>query len=272
MARKWFLSLLVAGLTAAAIPLQAQAAAPALPGSIASTGDSITRAFDSAGACFLKDCTQYSWSTGEDPAVNSHYQRLLALNPAIAGHEYNVAKTGSKVADLSGQMLVAGHFQFDYVTVLMGANDLCTSSAATMTPTSTFVSQFYSALAIYFTLNPNGHVFVSSIPDLLQLWTTLHTNTNAQNTWSLFGICQSMLAKSNTDADRQKVADQEAIDNYILGAICQTYFANCRWDNMVTFNAKFPASEVSTIDYFHPNLAGENDLATGTWKASYWGS
>jgi lysophospholipase L1-like esterase len=272
MARRRVLGGLLAVLAMIATPLQGRAATSlSLPNSIAASGDSITRAFDVTSSCFLQDCPQDSWSTGDNPAVASHYLRLLALNPGIAGHQLNFAKTGAKVADLPRQLYLAGYYHADYVTVLIGANDLCTSSAATMTPTNTFAQQFYTALAYYFALNPNGHVFVSSIPDLLQLWTILHTSTAAVNTWTLFNICQSMLARNNTDADRQKVVDQEAADNYVLGAFCQTFFANCRWDGYAAYNARFPASEASTIDYFHPNVAGQADLAATTWKASYWG-
>jgi hypothetical protein len=154
----------------------------------------------------------------------------------------------------------------------MGANDLCTSSAITMTPTQSFARQFYTALAYYFYYNPGGHVFVSSLPDIYQLWSVLHTNSTATHVWNLFHICQSMLATSNTDADRQKVVDQEAADNSALATVCTTYFANCLWDNYTTFNFKFPVSDVSTVDYFHPNPNGQADLASTTWAASFWGS
>jgi hypothetical protein len=270
MFKKYVIACVLAGLAAAAAPMPVIAASVALPNSMAATGDSITRAFDVTGTCLLQDCPKLSWSSGSDPSVDSQYTRLLALNPAIAGHQYNIAKTGAKMADLPNQLVQAGYYKIDYVTVLMGANDLCTSSAATMTPSQTFVTQFYTALADYFYFNPGGHVFVSSIPDIFQLWTTLHTNSSATSTWSLFNVCQSMLAKANTDADRQKVVDQEKLDNYLLGYVCTTFFANCRWDNYATFNVKFPVTEVSKIDYFHPNVAGQTDLAGVTWAASYW--
>lgn len=176
------------------------------------------------------------------------------------------------MSDLAGQLRVAGYYHIDYVTVLMGANDLCTSSAITMTPTQSFARQFYTALAYYFYYNPGGHVFVSSLPDIYQLWSVLHTNSTATHVWNLFHICQSMLATSNTDADRQKVVDQEAADNSALATVCTTYFANCLWDNYTTFNFKFPVSDVSTVDYFHPNPNGQADLASTTWAASFWGS
>ncbi|WP_034807932.1 GDSL-type esterase/lipase family protein [Intrasporangium oryzae] len=258
---------LLLGLTA---PAHAATGVP-LPSSMASTGDSITRGFDAtASGCFLSDCPQYSWSTGTDRKVKSQYRSILAANPAISGHVYNDAKTGAKMVDLSGQLSAAASQGVDYVTILMGANDLCTSSAATMTSVSTFTSQFDTALAAYVAARPGSRVFVSSIPNIYQLWSLLHTNFSAQATWSSFGICQSMLSARNTAADRQKVVDQETAFNSALASVCSKY-TNCRWDNNATFNTAFTTSDVSTVDYFHPSIAGQNKLAAETWAASYWG-
>src|SRR6266545_2213380 len=92
MLRKCALGCLIAGLAAAANLVPAGASTVPLPNTMSSTGDSITRGFDANGSCVLHDCPQLSWSTGTDASVNSQYSRLLALNPGIAGHEYNVAK------------------------------------------------------------------------------------------------------------------------------------------------------------------------------------
>jgi hypothetical protein len=46
--------------------------------------------------------------------------------------------------------------------------------------------------------------------------------------------------------------------------------AFCRWDNLVTFNVAFSSSQVSTLDYFHPNESGQALLASKTWTASGW--
>lgn len=253
-----------------AVPTSAATTVP-LPASMASAGDSITRAFDAtSNGCFLSDCPQYSWSTGYSTAVNSQYRRILAANSAISGHVYNDAKTGAKMVDLAGQLTSAAGQGVEYVTILMGANDLCTSSASTMTSTATFTSQFDSALSVYFTARPTSHVFVSSIPNLYQLWSLLHTNFSAQSTWNLFGICKSMLSASNTSTDRQKVVTQEAADNNALATVCAKY-ANCRWDGYATFNTAFTTKDVSTVDYFHPSITGQNTLASVSWKAGYWG-
>jgi lysophospholipase L1-like esterase len=242
-----------------------------LPSSMASTGDSITRAYDINWFHLLSDSPQYSWSTGYNGSVTSQYEHILALNPAISGHEFNDAKTGAKMVDLDGQVKNAASQEAQYLTVLMGANDLCTSSTATMTSTATFGTQFRQALNDFFIADPTAHVYVSSLPNLYQLWSVLHTNSSARNVWSTFGICQSMLRNSNTESQRQAVVARESADNQILLNACVQY-ANCRWDNYAGYNLQFPASDISTVDYFHPNIHGQNDIARVTWAASYWAS
>ncbi len=258
-------------LSLAAAPAPASAATVTLPNSMASTGDSITRAFDIDYLHVLQDSPQYSWSSGYNSKVNSEYRRILAANPAISGHEYNDAKTGARMSALDGQLKTAASQHVQYVTVLMGANDVCTSSASTMTPTATFQSQFQQALADFAAADPGAHIFVSSIPNIYQLWSVLHTNSSAQSAWTLYGICQSMLSPTNSSTTRQRVAAQEQADNQVLASVCAGY-AQCRWDGYATYNFSFPASDVSTVDYFHPNYNGQNDLARITWGASYWPS
>jgi lysophospholipase L1-like esterase len=269
--RSLIFATLALGITGTVSVQPAHAYSVPLPRSMASTGDSITRAYDINWFHLLSDSPQYSWSTGYSSSVSSQYERILALNPKISGHEFNDAKTGAKMADLDGQVKTAASQGVRYLTVLMGANDLCTSSAATMTSTATFTAQFGQALGDFFAADPTAHVYVSSLPNIYQLWSVLHTNSAARSTWSTFGICQSMLNNSNTDTQRQLVVAQEAADNQALLNTCAKY-SNCRWDNYAGFNFSFPAGDISTVDYFHPNIQGQNDVARVTWGASYWGT
>jgi hypothetical protein len=140
-----------------------------------------------------------------------------------------------------------------------------------MTPTATFQSEFQTALADFLNADPNAHVFVSSIPNVYQLWSLEHTNSTAAFEWKSFKICQSMLSASNTEAQRQAVLAQEEADNNALANVC-AQFTNCKWDNLVTFNYAFKTSDISTIDYFHPSVSGQNTLAGISWGASYWPS
>src|SRR5437763_5483245 len=248
------------------------ARAVSYPNSMASTGDSITRSFDATWfGCLLSDCPQYSWSTGSSTTVNSQYVRLLAVNPAIRGFNYNDARSGAKMVDLAGQMSTAASQHVDYVTVLMGGNDVCTSSAATMTSTANFQNQFSSALDTFFAADANAHVYVSSLPNVNQLYSVLKTNPSALSAWKNFKICQSALPPSGTDDTRLLVANQEAAFNSILQSVCLAH-PNCLYDGGAGYAFQFRATDVSNIDYFHPSVTGQKDIAALTWAHSYWGS
>jgi hypothetical protein len=36
------------------------------------------------------------------------------------------------------------------------------------------------------------------------------------------------------------------------------------------FNLAFTLADLSSIDYFHPNIRGQNLAAATSWNASYW--
>jgi lysophospholipase L1-like esterase len=246
--------------------------APPLPDSIAGIGDSITRATDVC--CWYGDHPPQSWSTGGGAldGIQSHYERLRALNPAISGRNYNDARAGARMRDAAAQAQTAVAQQARYVTILMGANDVCTSSPSTMTSVDDFRAQFSAAMGILATGLPAGsHVFVSSIPNVYRLWQVLRTNAAAQVVWAVAGICQSMLSPFRTEAERQAVLARERAFNQVLADVCAVqYAAICRFDDLAVFNYPFAASHVSRLDYFHPNLAGQATLASITWQRSWW--
>src|SRR6187455_1522417 len=93
-------------------------AAPPYPRSMAATGDSITRAYNTGWFPYV-DNPAASWSSGTNSTVRSHYSRILALNPVISGRNWNDAKSGAKMVDLNGQMTTVAGRHVDYVTVLM---------------------------------------------------------------------------------------------------------------------------------------------------------
>ena len=266
----------VLGLNPLGLPLVGQAAAPrppamlGYPASIASTGDSITRGFNSQNA---GDNPANSWATGDNAAINSHYLRIKTASPAIGPNFYNDAQSSQVMAGLNAQMATVNGQAVDYVTVLMGANDVCQSSEAAMTSVVDFKSQFQTALNTLASGSPNARVFVLSIPDIYNLWSVLHTNSNAAGVWNNSGLCQAMLANptstAQADSDRRARVRQREIDfNGALSDVC-AQFVHCRFDNNLTFNNAYTPDDVSTLDYFHPSLAGQTKLAANTWPATF---
>lgn len=264
---------LTAGLAVAMLlgnPAAAAASPP--PSSMASMGDSITRGFNACG--WYVDCTSRSFSTGSTASVNSHYRRILAVNPAINGRNYNDAKSGAKVADMPGQANTAVGQGVQYVTILIGANDACTGTEAAMTSVASFRSSIDSALATLKSGLPNAKVAVISVPDIKRLWQIGKDSSSARSAWSAFGICKSMLANptstAQADVDRRDRVRQRVVDfNTQLAQACAAYGSNCDFDDNAVFNYPFVLSQVSTWDYFHPNSTGQQVLASVTYAAGF---
>jgi lysophospholipase L1-like esterase len=240
------------------------------PDSMASTGDSITRAFNT-GLIPYTDAPRNSWSTGSRAYVWSHYRRILAVNWRILGRNHNDARSGAKMAELDRQMQAVNTQRVEYVTVLMGANDVCASSEAAMTPVADFRAQFERAMNTVTTGSPSAVIYVVSIPDVYRLWLILHDNPSARLAWRLTGFCKSMLASPGStapedEARRQRVRQREVEYNTVLGEVCVQY-VQCRFDGNAVFNYPFQPRHVSTRDYFHPSLEGQRVLAEVSWNA-----
>jgi lysophospholipase L1-like esterase len=266
------LAALALGLAAALLAGTPAAAQPAPPSSMSAMGDSITRAFNASG--WFSDWPSRSFSSGNNSGVLSHYRRILAKNPAISGRNFNDGESGAKADDMPGQASAVVGRGVEYVTILIGANDACTSSEASMTPVATFRGHIDTALATLKAGLPNARVAVISIPDIRRLWDVGRTSSSARSTWSLFGICQSMLANptstAQADVDRRNRVRQRVIDfNTQLAQACAAYGPNCDFDDNAVFNFPFALSHVSTWDYFHPNVSGQNVLAQASYAAGF---
>jgi lysophospholipase L1-like esterase len=260
---------------AAAACLALVAAAPtfaAYPNSMAATGDSITRAFNTCSFPFI-DCPQNSWATGTNSTVNSFYLRILANNSAIQGNAHNLAVSGAQMDDLQSQVNGAVSRGVEYVTIGMGANDACTSSESTMTSVTSFETDFQAAIDTLETQLPNAKISVGSVPNIYWLWDLLHTNKKAVSAWDSYNICQSMLdnptSTAKVDEDRRQRVLQRVRDfNTVLSNVCGAY-ANCKYDGDTAFDYQFKATEVSTRDYFHPSVEGQKTIAEIEWAVNW---
>ena len=75
--------------------------APAYPSSIAVIGHSFATGEGVAGPRAFR--LRNSWITGDVPAIQSLYSRILARNPAIRGNKFNLAVNGADVASMLAQ-------------------------------------------------------------------------------------------------------------------------------------------------------------------------
>ncbi|GHJ98656.1 lipoprotein [Streptomyces sp. Y2F8-2] len=237
------------------------------PDSIAAVGDSITRGFD---ACtVLSDCPQVSWATGTDTGVDSLAVRLLGATGA-AERSWNYATTGARMADLAGQVAQAVQRRPELVTVMVGANDACRSSTSAMTPVDDFREQFEDAMAVLRRSLPNAQVYVSSVPNLMRLWSEGRTSALGKQVWKL-GICPSMLGDADAlDAasTQRRATVQSRVEEYnrVLKEVCAKD-RRCRFDGNAVFDYRFGPAQLSPWDWFHPSRNGQARLAEIAYRA-----
>jgi lysophospholipase L1-like esterase len=237
------------------------------PDSIAAVGDSITRGFD---ACtVLSDCPQVSWATGTDTGVDSLAVRLLGATGA-AERSWNYAVTGARMADLAGQVAQAVQRRPQLVTVMVGANDACRSSTSAMTPVGDFREQFEDAMAVLRRSLPKAQVYVSSVPNLMRLWSEGRTSALGKQVWKL-GICPSMLGDADAlDAasTQRRATVQSRVEEYnrVLKEVCAKD-RRCRFDGNAVFDYRFGPAQLSPWDWFHPSRNGQARLAEIAYRA-----
>ncbi|MFF7092896.1 SGNH/GDSL hydrolase family protein [Streptomyces rubradiris] len=244
---------------------KARAARPPLwdtsPDSVAAVGDSITRGFD---ACtVLSDCPEASWATGSDAAVESLAVRLLGVTGA-AERSWNYAVTGARMADLPGQMAQAAARRPELVTVMAGGNDACRTTASAMTPVAEFRADFEEAMRTLRSALPKTQVYVSSVPNLMRLWSEGRTNVLGKQVWKL-GICPSMLGDADdlTSAAtlrRESVQRRVVEYNKVLREVCAKD-RRCRFDGGAVYDFRFGTDQLSHWDWFHPSKDGQARLA-----------
>jgi lysophospholipase L1-like esterase len=242
-----------------------------LPNKMAAIGDSITQAANLDGSNIGASNPEHSWSTGYDGGdiVVSHYERILAKNRSIKGFNFNDAVSGARMDDAPGQAQVAVSQGVGYVTIEMGGNDVCTSDWSNMTPVATYEGYFRQTMDILTAGLPNAKIYVLSVPDVYQLWRLFDGEWYPEWVWNSFGVCQSMLDNANTEADRQFVRQRNIDFNTSLRNVCALY-VQCRYDNDGVFNYQFARSDVSGVDYFHPSLNGQKNIAARSWATGYW--
>jgi lysophospholipase L1-like esterase len=291
---------MIAALLVLAIGVSSASAAKP-PKTMASLGDSITQAFNAPN---FGDNPGNSWSTGDNPAVNSQFLRIQAINPNRNPVAFNDAVSGARMEHLQAQAANAVSQGADYVTIEMGGNDACKPTIAQQTPTATYRAQFQAAIDTIRTGLPKAYIFVASLPNINMLHTIFTSpapDPNALTRWSVFNVCQALLANptSTAPADVQRRADFQAqviAYNGVLSDVCNAVSQNrCKYDGGAAYNTSFTKSDVanvtnttgvnafpfnvlpifgpgnanSTADYFHPSLTGQAKIADITWASTY---
>jgi len=226
-------------------------------------GDSITAGFNAGG---LFDHKRNSWSGGF--AIDSHAVKLRAkLGQHVRSR--NVAKSGAFISDLPRQagLLLRAGYRPDYVTILIGANDICTGQQKTEPLIKSSRLILDETLAKLRSSNSDVKIALAGVPNLPHLYNIMKEKPTCLKQWKSFNVCSTiLLAKpeqikeaTHTWQSFNQMLEQFAADN----------------PEHVKFAPKtsepiFQTSEVSAIDCFHPNVRGQVFLSNSVWEQGWY--
>ncbi|PPG90654.1 hypothetical protein C5C00_01360 [Rathayibacter rathayi] len=251
---------------------------------ILALGDSITRAATTCGT--NRDCAENSWATGSASAVRSITTRLEAADSTTAVQTANYAKSGSLISGVTSRIsaAVAAGEQPDVVTLLIGGNDLCSltleASAAdgyAMTSAASFASSATGIMRSLSAAWPTATVLVSSLPNVAAEWKVVKPTPGAL-VWAQAGVCSATrgvdaetgVALTGTAylASVAAAAERSAQFNRSLAAACSVTSNRCVWDGGALSATPVGLDKLSTtVDWFHPNVAGQALIADVLWGA-----
>jgi lysophospholipase L1-like esterase len=260
--------------------------APPLPALLGAIGDSYSQAY-SVSPEYLRDHTQFSWvvGTAKNDGVFSLAERFAALgsspklvDAATSGRKMNDAPRQAAAVVAAAGKLSPG--QTAYVTFELGTNDLCDDPK---TDPASFESSLHSAISILRAGLPAGsRILMLSVPDFSHLRDITQADPKAKAFLALprnSTACApflgdnspSTLAEAETYL-RQYDASLAQACNDISAAGATSGKLYCTTNESLLSMEGFTIADLSTVDYLHPSLSGQNRLADAAWAAGPWDS
>lgn len=229
-------------------------------------GDSITRGFNSGG---LLANPENSWSVGKGSSedLSSHRQRLLDLGYDVVIKD--VSLSGARTQNLKKQIRKLKKLKrIDYVTFLMGANDVCTWPEQHQASLEAFEGRIRKSVDDLIEHSPDVKIVMLAVPDMVNLW-ALGVNNGCQKKWNMTGFCKRLLGESVTDLQRKYFGHRLSDANHTLQQIASDYPNHIRFVRS-TGEIQFEMGHVSPIDCFHPSVAGQGMLADESWQNGWF--
>ncbi|TGO05442.1 putative lipoprotein [Serinibacter arcticus] len=252
-----------------AAPSTTSTPAPAPTGEplvLLAVGDSLTTGF--ASCATVVGCQAVSWAVGTDPEVDSIGTRLGGAGYAVTTVE--AAVEGARMAE--GVELVDAAFaepgapgaaDVDVVTVLLGANDVCEDSPASMTTAADYGVALGALLDHVASIAPDAGVVVASIPHVTSVWDVASGDPEAAQVWGT-GLCSTVLGG---DAAARAAADERLTELQAVAVATCAEHPGCRTDDGAVAAVPVTTAWLSTFDHFHPSVLGQAALAEAVWPA-----
>ncbi len=269
-----------------ALTASVQAKDPQLvPRRLSSTGDSLTAG---GSAEHYGPNPNASWVNGYYgywqrllglTNVRSHNQRITARWGPEGRANYMNAFGGADMFDFPAQAARAVYQQAQYVTVLMGHNDVCQDNVWEIPSDEQFETNFRAGMELLRQGLPNGAtIYVLGIADISRLYGIAREKealgiVDCETLWTTNPLdwfpCRTMLDPSNTEADREYVRGRNIAFNEILQRVTAEYQAGDQHHYYYFTESLFVypliESDISDLDCFHPSAQGQRTISQITW-------
>ncbi len=232
---------------------------------IVSMGDSITAGFNTRWPGDFHNA-RYNWSTGSSKRVDSHFKKLKKITSKDV-RATNVAKSRATSHELALQWRRIETPTIDYLTLLIGANDVCSWTDEYTEDKHRFRDNVRNIIDKAIAVNTDVQILLAAIPNMYHLYEQGKNSCGVR--WDYFEACPSLLSSRRTDAQRLAFQERLLAANETLAAIASHYRANVKFIGEV-FAFEFTMQHVSRIDCFHPSIRGQNTLARITWENGWY--
>lgn len=252
-------------------PASSAAAAPSsrYPNAIAVLGHSGATGFASDPKRPLEDARTNSWATGDNPEVDSVYLRLLALNPAVRGHNANFAEDGTGVNELAGQADQALNTKPlpDLFLIQSVDNDMrCDGTdAQNYGPFAATLTEVFKKIT---TAAPKAKILlVSSPPGTVDNYGKIAAKLDvAKKNVTGTGICD-LFDPAGKPVPAHWRTSEDITQHYLsqLKSVCAKFPA-CQYDNGALYHMTITADDLAASDGAHLSISGHRKQAELEWR------
>jgi len=227
---------------------------------------------------------QYSWATGEE--ISSHATRLKRFHPGLLVG--NFSKPSAYTGDLLGQIDEMMDWSMkktwkvipDYVTLLIGHNDLCADDMSGVLSVAGFSTKIRDSLGLLLRKSRgNERILVmplSRIDKIVELSAKarlfpLPKMGSCEAMWKVAPLCPT-LTQTHSPKERKALSQRLREFNRVLSN--EVSRARSVYGDRVRIAEKIakqePHPDLLAIDCFHPNIKAQKILSEDSWAYTWW--
>jgi hypothetical protein len=237
------------------------------PGSVVVLGNDNVLGYGSDPGHPYRDAPANSWATGTNPAVDSIYNRLVAVNPAARGHNRNLGHDEANVRDLASMAQEAIALKPELVLLELDGEIECDAQDGDRV--SEYKTDLTAALGALAKGLPNARIFIvsswGSFSSYVKYLEGLPKDARLKHAGK--GLCQFVESPSGRVVPSHVAYIKQYVTRYeaAQAAVCRQ-IAHCRYDGGAAQRMTVTAADIS-VDQEHLTIAGEAKLAAIEWKA-----